>query len=1856
MTDNRDEFDALLAEILGGYADEVSRERFNLLLREHPEWVELYFAQMRVHLLAERKWSKEEAGGGRDAAARLKQETRCGWQAWRGWWKAAAAVAIAAVTVWVATSIRQGEELGGRALGAVPAPVALVRESGTAGLVLPQTLPGTLRLAKGQATVRLASGVELTVLGPSVVEVKDAMGGCLQEGRLLAHVPAVAAGFTVRTPELEVWDIGTVFGVSAEVGHSEVFVFKGSVQVNEASGDGVGLCNTGEGVRAVAGEPPLKFAADWNEAQRLFAPVRGMAAVASPAAALATARKVADLWAARYLPKPFVPGKGLDSDQRPSYMAWMEDENDRVVCEGRPSLLERRESAMKTNTVVAVAAAVVGMTAGTLGQTPVLRYDGPSGGDWFAAGVWRDESGTAVNWQDGAIVVMTNVNVTLTANAEVYGFQVHLTDRRYIYGTGRLTLGAGGIYKTGVGEFNLQNGGGLHLAESQAWTCPNGAMVCLDGLKPFTAAEGVVLTGDGATVMRNNSAGTLTAQNTVYVRAPATLSLSSGGSLGGPVLVLDGSGTRMSGEIAVISPTRVCSHLILWNGASFDASGRTFDVPVLEVETPTNGVFSGVTGANAMMLARAETELRVAADAGLQVSVPLANASGVTAALRKTGTGTLVLGGAGTFTGGVAVDAGWVRLSHASGAGTGTVALDGAAVLEITAVGTVANAVAGDGRVVKSGSGTVTLAGANTYTGGTSLSGGVTRVSGPAGLGGGGIALSPGASLVFTASQTVLGTDVARVTGTGTVLAGAGAEVVWGGDYAVAGGLVLDAEAGGTMAVGQLTGSGFTKSGAGKLRIAGTTGYSGEIVVSAGVLEIGSTALLAEGVTVRTAGSGAVQLDTFEGEDLEKITGTRVMALADGAALVIDTDTQAVMPTVATNETLHVTALTGAAELVKTGPGTMVVSNAAAFTGRVRVLEGRLLAADAMGGNAVVVSNGVFCATGGAVLQNTYTVAGGTLLADAGGSLGGGSVTLLTGGTVAATNAGSLGSGTLAVSAGTLRMDAGGTAGTRAVTLSSPGRIEVYDGAGFDEASVTLGGGTLDFRATTTMGCGLTLTANTTCSATTPAGAASPTVATVAGAVNAPAGKKLSVSGNGKLRLAGGGTLGGGGEIFVVSGGDLTVVSNKVTVTGYAGLESSGYRFAVADGGTLEMTGSGKRLHAGHGSGNALFEVATGGVFIAKSGVEVRIALNGGDATFRLSGGEAVAEGSGVFMMGDASTSSDGRVELNAGVLRTSRQIVIGTGTGVVAFNGGVLQSDGVNSYTPWIATGIPVTVGAAGGVIDALGRDMVLGSSGISGAGALRQAGGGSVRFTQTSTNWSGGLVVERGTAVAAATNALGTGTMALGTNTLLFGASVPLSGLLAVPPEGGRVVAEAGVTGAVATVSGGLLVKAGEGVLLADYVQDGTDFSIRGGQVVVTPLEGLQHVPAAVPALWMDASVASSFVTAVSNDVSRWYDRRTPGDTSGFFATNLYNRPMLVSGALNGLPVLDFGRLGQTGQANENRMMVFRQAQTNIRTVFWVVGSRNGGGFLLGDSQAAGSARHFHRGSQSGTYGGVASDALWHSTSDKGIVRAGETWTNGVVVNGTSAGLSGGYDLVTWRLSATDDTANNTPFAVWFASCYADPGGRLNGGQELAEVLVYTNRLSDAERKATEVYLSRKWFPARAGAGLFLGTVSLDGAGAGFVNAYPATVRIDELVVNATGVFVDGAAGGTIADRVRVTAQGVLSAQALSGLSIGDLTFEEQATLGVLIDTVGTVAAFHVAGDLALPVSARFVVALQGSVKPHATLVLVTAGGSVQMPGGGTAWVNAGTVSGASTVFVDADGKRVLLKTPRGTQIMVR
>ena len=113
--------------------------------------------------------------------------------------------------------------------------------------------PGTLRLKSGAALVEFYSGARVVVEGPAEFQLFSASEAYLRAGRISAHVPPPARGFTVRTAQFDVVDRGTEFGlavVNQEAGAAttEVHVFAGLVEVQRTASD-VRELETGKAIR-----------------------------------------------------------------------------------------------------------------------------------------------------------------------------------------------------------------------------------------------------------------------------------------------------------------------------------------------------------------------------------------------------------------------------------------------------------------------------------------------------------------------------------------------------------------------------------------------------------------------------------------------------------------------------------------------------------------------------------------------------------------------------------------------------------------------------------------------------------------------------------------------------------------------------------------------------------------------------------------------------------------------------------------------------------------------------------------------------------------------------------------------------------------------------------------------------------------------------------------------------------------------------------------------------------------------------------------------------------------------------------------------------------------------------------------------------------------------------------------------------------------------------------------------------------------------------------------------------------------------------------------------------------------------
>lgn len=90
-----------------------------------------------------------------------------------------------------------------------------------------------IRVTKGQLAVSYPTGTRVVLQSPAAYQLISATSAKMIVGRLTATVSEAGAGFTVITPQADVIDLGTEFGVGVENdGATDVVVFKGEVDVD----------------------------------------------------------------------------------------------------------------------------------------------------------------------------------------------------------------------------------------------------------------------------------------------------------------------------------------------------------------------------------------------------------------------------------------------------------------------------------------------------------------------------------------------------------------------------------------------------------------------------------------------------------------------------------------------------------------------------------------------------------------------------------------------------------------------------------------------------------------------------------------------------------------------------------------------------------------------------------------------------------------------------------------------------------------------------------------------------------------------------------------------------------------------------------------------------------------------------------------------------------------------------------------------------------------------------------------------------------------------------------------------------------------------------------------------------------------------------------------------------------------------------------------------------------------------------------------------------------------------------------------------------------------------------------------
>ena len=171
----------------------------------------------------------------------------------RGMWVAMAAtlMGVAAFSSWMTYWYSNATSLANRGAANVPAdavPVARVTGTHNCRWSSPYETIGygsmlfagqRIELADGLAEIEFNDGATVLLEGPATFEVDATDKVALVDGRLAAVVPQQARGFRVHTAALDVFDVGTEFGLVAHLsGSSEVHVFNGLVKADVLDTDG----------------------------------------------------------------------------------------------------------------------------------------------------------------------------------------------------------------------------------------------------------------------------------------------------------------------------------------------------------------------------------------------------------------------------------------------------------------------------------------------------------------------------------------------------------------------------------------------------------------------------------------------------------------------------------------------------------------------------------------------------------------------------------------------------------------------------------------------------------------------------------------------------------------------------------------------------------------------------------------------------------------------------------------------------------------------------------------------------------------------------------------------------------------------------------------------------------------------------------------------------------------------------------------------------------------------------------------------------------------------------------------------------------------------------------------------------------------------------------------------------------------------------------------------------------------------------------------------------------------------------------------------------------------------------------
>ncbi|ELI4193060.1 autotransporter-associated beta strand repeat-containing protein, partial [Salmonella enterica] len=526
------------------------------------------------------------------------------------------------------------------------------------------------------------------------------------------------------------------------------------------------------------------------------------------------------------------------------------------------------------------------------------------------------------------------------------------------------------------------------------------------------------------------------AVNTVLENVDATLDPASATGWDGTSLIKQGAGTLiLNAENTYTGGTTISGGTLVATNVDALGSGDVTDDATLELNT--GGTFDNAISGSGQVV--------------------------------KSGDDVLTLSGANSYSGGTLISDGTLVASNVEALGTGDVTDD--AVLELNTGGDFDNAISGSGQVVKSGDETLTLSGSNTYTGGTLISDGTLVASNVEALGTGDVTddavleLNTGGDFdnaISGSGQVVKsGDDVLTLSGAnsysggtlisdGTLVA-SNVEALGTGD--VTDDATLELNTGGDF-INNIGGTGrVEKSGDDKLTLSGSNTYTGGTLISSGTLVANDVNALGTGdvtdnatlmlntggdFTNNIGGTGRVEKS---GDDALTLSGSNTYTggtLISGGTLVANDVNALGTGDITDNATLALNAvgdfdnaISGSGKVEKSGDDALTLSGSNTYTGGTLISSGTLVASnvEALGTGDVTDNATLELNTSGtfdnAISGSGQVVKSGDKMLTLSGANSYSGGTLISDGTLVASNVESLGTGDVTNNA-TLELNTGG--------------------------------------------------------------------------------------------------------------------------------------------------------------------------------------------------------------------------------------------------------------------------------------------------------------------------------------------------------------------------------------------------------------------------------------------------------------------------------------------------------------------------------------------------------------------------------------------------------------------------------------------------------------------------------------------------------------------------------------------------------------------------------------------------------------------------------------------------------------